>query len=69
MLGLIELLVYTMSNLLNASAARFLEPYMYISSGLYCSRISFHLMTLSILNVLKVKFLWSLYTLIFCPYF
>ena len=53
MLGLIGLLVFTMSkNLLNASTAVFLELCMYMSSGLYSSRINLHLMTLSALNVL-----------------
>ena len=51
-LGLIGLLVSTMSNLLNTSAAIFLEPYMYMSHRLFSSRISLHLMTLSVLNVL-----------------
>ena len=67
MLGLIGLLAFTLSILLNASAAIFLEPCMYMSSGLYSSRISLHLMTLSVLNVLYVKFLCSVYTLICCP--
>ena len=52
MLDLIGLLASTMSNLFNASAAIFLEPYMYMSSGLYSCRISVHLMTLSVSNVL-----------------
>ena len=66
MLGLIGLLDYTISNLLSVSAAIFLETCMYMSSGLYSSKISLHLLTLSVLNVLKVKFLWSEYTLICC---
>ena len=67
MLDLIGLFVSTMSNLLNVAAAIFLELCMYMSSGLYCSRISLYLMTLSVLNVLYVKFLWSVYILICCP--
>ena len=49
---LIDLLVSTISNLLNASATIFLEPCMYMSSGLYSSRISLYHMILSVLNVL-----------------
>ena len=67
MLGLIGLFISAMSNLLNASAVIFFEPCIYMSSGLYSSRISLHLMTLSVLNVLKIKFLWSVYTLICYP--
>ena len=66
-LSLIGLLVFPMSNLLNTSAAIFLEPFMYMSFGLYSSRISLYLMTLLVLNVLHVKFLYSVYTLICYP--
>ena len=38
-----------------------------MSSRSHYSRISLHLMTLSVLNFLYVKFLWSIYTLICCP--
>ena len=54
-------LVSTMSNLLNVSAAIFLEPCMHIISGLYSSRISLYLISV------PAKFLWSVSTLICCP--
>ena len=43
------------------------DPCMYMSSGFYSSRISLHLMTISELHVLYVKFVWSVYTLNYCP--
>ena len=44
------------SNLLSASATIFLEPYLQWSFYPYCFAIILHLITLSVLNVLEVRF-------------
>ena len=66
LLGLIGLLASNLYYLLNVSVAIFLEPCISMTYGLYSSTMSLHLMTLSVLNVLLVDCLQSVYILICC---
>jgi hypothetical protein len=60
--------VSILSSLLKASATTLWVPFtIYCSSGEYSSIYNLHLMTLSELKLLQVKFSWSMCTLIFCP--
>jgi hypothetical protein len=55
------------SNLERASATTLCSPLMYLISGPYSSAIILQHRTCSVLICLKVRFLWSVYTIILWP--
>jgi hypothetical protein len=55
------------SNLERASATTLCSPWMYLISGPYSSAIILQCRTHSVLYCLKVRFLWSVYTIISWP--
>ena len=61
----IRVSISTLRNLNHAPAVTFLDHYMWYVYGFYLSRISFHVITLSILNISYMEYLWSIYILQF----
>ena len=65
------MLLYYKSDLINisllkASAASLSGPLIYFISGPYYSNIRRQRSTLSVVNISNVRFLWSVYTFIWC---